>query len=252
VDLLAAVGEVTHQLPGIEARLSTVGVTVLGRASASWITGRLRMAYDPASRAETPRDDMEMEFFADPEQELLRWAEAGPLRATEAWNHWRHDSGLSVSWALQEAPRQAVAEHVLVPLLAPGKFPRRVTLHYVPLRADAAAASVERELSNTQVRRMFAQRTRRDETQRDRVDFAQALQAAREEADGAGVGSFCIYVTTTVLDEADLPAAVADVEQRAGQCKIRLRRMWGAQSAAFAAALGMGINPIELAHRSAR
>ena len=35
---------------------------------------------------------------------------------------------MSVSWALREAPRQAVAARVLAPLLTPGPFPRRLDL----------------------------------------------------------------------------------------------------------------------------
>lgn len=79
------------------------------------------------------------------------------------------------------------------------------------------------------------------------------MQSAREEAQGAGVGRFTLYVTTTVLHPDDLPAAVADVEQRAGQSKLRLRRLRGAQSAGFAAALGVGIDPADLlTHRRHR
>jgi hypothetical protein len=145
-----------------------------------------------------------------------------------------------------------VVDRVLTPLLAPGPFPRRVTLLYEPYSAGTAATEVEREITNTQVRRAFAQRTRRDETQRERDDFARALQSAREEAEGAGVGKFCLYVSTTVGAEELLPAATADVEQRAGQSKLRLRRLRGAQAAGFAAALGVGLNPAELARRAFR
>jgi hypothetical protein len=244
-DLLAAVAEVTRWLPGLEANLGAVGVAVVGRANVEWLTGRLRIAYDPASRADVAR-------VMGPTDELLVWSEAGPVRATEEWDLWRHDSGVSVSWAMREAPRQAVIARVLTPLLAPGPFGRRVTLLYEPYPAEVAADRVEQEITNMQVRRAWAQRTRRDETQRDRDDQARALQAAREEAEGAGLGRFCLYVSTTVLDEALLPAATADVEQRAGQCKLRLRRLRGAQVGGFAAALGMGINPVELARRGGR
>ena len=69
------------------------------------------------------------------------------------------------------------------------------------------------------------------------------------EAQGAGVGRFSLYVSTTVLSEEALPAATADVEQRAGQSKLRLRRLRGAQHAGFVAALGLGVDPLELARR---
>ena len=117
---------------------------------------------------------------------------------------------------------------------------------YQPYPADQAAAKVEAQVTAGQIRRAWAARTRRDETQRDRDDRDRALQAAREEAAGAGVGRFTLYTTTTVTDAAELPAAVADVEQRAGQARLRLRRLRGAQAAGFAAALGMGIDPDDL------
>lgn len=245
-DLLAAVAEVTRWLPGLEAGLSMAGVSVLGRAPVESIIGRLRLAYDPASRGEVGR------HVEDAAQETLLWSEAGPLRARETWDSWQHDSGVSVSWALAEAPRQAVVARVLAPLLAPGPFDRRVTLIYQAYSADQAAAEVEREVTSSSVRASWAHRTRRDETQRDRDDRTRAVQAAREEAEGAGVVKVCLYVSTTVADEALLAAATADVEQRAGQAKLRLRRMRGAQTGGFAAALGLGINPIELVRRAGR
>jgi hypothetical protein len=55
-----------------------------------------------------------------------------------------------------------------------------------------------------------------------------------------------------VLREDDLPSAKADIEQRAGQSRLRLRQMRGATLAGFSAALGMGVNPTELANRSGR
>jgi hypothetical protein len=270
-DLVAAVAEVTRWLPGLEAGLAACGVAVLGRATVDGLIGRLRVAYDPASRGDVAR------ALATPhpspgypsagrggrsDRELLAWAEAGPLRASEAWDRWWHDSGVSVSWALAEAPRQAVLSRVLAPLVAPGPFPRRVTLLYQPYPAEDAATEVEREITNNSVRTAFARRTRRDETQRDRDDAARALQAAREEAEGAGVGRFTFYLSTTISSDVAssdvagvdglLGAAAADVEQRAGQSKLRLRRLRGAQAAGFAAALGFGLDPVELGRRGRR
>jgi hypothetical protein len=246
-DLMTAVAEVVRWMPGLEQYLAMAGVQVLGRPTVEWLTGRLRIAYDPASRSEVVRLG-----DGSGHGELLLWSEAGPVRAEETWESWRHDSGISVSWAMSEAPRQAVMDRVLSPLLAPGPFPRRVTLLYEPFSAEAAATEVEREITNSNVRRSWSQRTRRDETQRERDDFARAMQSAREEAEGAGVGQFCLYVSTTVDDESLLPAATADVEQRAGLSKLRLRRLRGAQAGGFAAALGLGINPVELAGRGRR
>jgi len=240
-DLLASVAEVTRWLPGLESGLASCGVAVLGRESVAGLTARVRAAFDPAARDEINRQDRR--------RLLTEWAEAGPVGASETWDAYRHDSGLSATWALREAPRQAVTARVLVPLLAPGPFARRVTLLYLPYPADEAAAQVEREVTAGQVRRGFAQRIRRDETQRERDDRDRAVQAAQEEAEGAGLGRFTVYVTTTVTDPDDLPAAAADLEQRAGAARLRVRRMWGAQAAGFAASLGLGVNPTEVAAR---
>jgi hypothetical protein len=244
-DLLAAAVEVGRRLPAVENSLASCGVAVLGRASTGWITGRIRAAFDPHLRPDITR--------LGETDSVLTWQEAGPVAAREHWDSYRHEGGLSVTWALREAPRQAVGSGVLAPLLAPGPFPRRTTWLYQPYPADQAAVKVEAEVTSGQVRRAWAERTRRDETQRERDDRSRALQSAREEAQGAGVGRFTLYVTTTVTHDDDLPAAVADVEQRAGQSKLRLRRLRGAQAAGFATALGVGIDPADLlTHRRGR
>lgn len=238
-DLVEATITAGRGLPGIEQALAGAGVAVLGRAGTAWLAGRLRAAFDPSARREMATDRVLLE----------EWSDAGPVAATETWDDYRHDSGVSVTWGMREAPRQSVSPHILTPLLAPGPFPRRVTLLYEPYDAEHAAAKVEAEITSGQIRRAWAERTRRDETQRDRDDRNRALQSAREEAEGAGVGRFSLYVTTTVLDPADLPAAVGDVETRAGQAKLRLRRLRGSQASGFAVALGVGLDPVDLTRR---
>ncbi|MCX6462696.1 MAG: hypothetical protein NTW05_03735 [Pseudonocardiales bacterium] len=256
-DLLASAVEVGRRLPAVENQLAACGVAILGRASTGWLAGRIRAAFDPEVRPElsrlTTREGRTPDAWRDREApEVLAWADAGPVAARERWEHYRHEGGLSVTWGLREAPRQAVTASVLAPLLAPGAFPRRVTWLYQPYPAEQAAARVENEITSGQVRRAWAERTRRDETQRERDDRARAVQSAREEAAGAGLGRFTVYVTTTVTRDDHLAAAVADVEQRAGQAKLRLRRLRGAQAAAFAAGLGIGIDPGDLTSRRRR
>lgn len=243
-DLLAATAEVTRWLPGIESKLGSCGTSVLGRASTPWLIRRLRTAFDPMARGEAART---MATVTGDATDVLRWEDGGPVTAEDDWDHYRHDTGYSVSWALDEAPRQDVTSRVLVPLMSPGVFPRRVTLLYRPFSAGDAAKLVEREIGGQSLRREWAKKTKRDETQRDRDDANRARQAAQEEAQGAGLGLFTVWVTTTVTDKAMLPAAIADVEERAGQSKLRLRQCRGAQAAGFAASLGVGIDPSVIA-----
>ena len=242
--ILEAVAEATRTLAGLEHALAGCGVALLGRASAGWLAGTVRAAFDPAVRADVAR-------LSD-EEVLLAWREAGPVAQHVEWDFFRHDSGYSVSYALHEAPRQAVPAHVLAPLLAPGPFARRVTIAYQPYAAADAARQAQAELNAATFRRAYRRRARQDDSARDLADEVRAERAALEEAEGAGVALFTVYVTTTVAHPEQLPAAAADLEQRAGAAKLRLRRCYGAQDVGFASTLGVGVYPPDLARRPHR
>lgn len=235
------VAEVSRALVGLEGDLPLCGVAMLGRATAADITHWLRSAYDPHSRGELAR-------LAE-HKHLLAWADAGPIKAKALNDHYWHDSGYSCSFAMAALPNQVVTSTILAPLVAPGRYHRRVTITYQPYPADQAAEVVTREATGSAFRREVRRRRGIDETARDRADEGRARQAAEEEARGAGVGLWGMYVTTTVSDPRELPDAIADVESRARNSKLRLRRAWGYQHAAFAASLGVGIYPPELAKR---
>ena len=155
-----------------------------------------------------------------------------------------------MTWAWSEAPRQNVTADVLARLVAPGRYPKRVSLQYRPF---GAARGHPRPGSRGQrrpvPRDIYRRRTGRDETARDSYDQARARQAAAEEAAGAGVGLVSMYVTVTVGSEAELPRAAAETEAAAESSRIRLRRMTYSQAAGFAATLPCGICPAELARR---
>ena len=244
-DLTAAAAEVGRLLPGLESALGTCGVTVLGRASPAEIAGVVRTAYDPAARGEVNR----LLAQARAGQPALSWAEAGPVGAEEEPGCYRHDSGISVTWAWSEAPRQNVTAEVLARLVAPSRYPKRVSLQYRPFGAAEATRVLEAEVNAAQFREVYRRRTGRDETARDSYDQARARRAAAEEAAGAGVCLVSMYVTVTVATEAELPRAAAETEAAAESSRIRLRRMTYSQAAGFAATLPCGICPPELARR---
>jgi hypothetical protein len=235
------VAEVSRVLAGLEGDLPLCGVASLGRASAAQWTHWLRAAYDPHARGELAR--------LSEANHLLAWADAGPVQAQSLVDHYWHDSGWSVSWAMAGLPNQAVTSNVLAPLVTPGRYHRRVAITYQPYPADRAGDVVTREASGSSFRRQLRRRRGVDDTARDRADEQRAIQAAEEEAAGAGVGLWAMYVTTTVEDPRRLPDAVADVESRARNAKLRLRRCWGWQHVGFAASLGVGLYPPELAKR---
>jgi hypothetical protein len=244
-NLTAALAEVGRTLFGLETALGTCGLTVLGRLTSAEIAGVVRTAFDPAARGEVSR----VLAPARRHHGQLGWADAGPVGADEQPGHYRHDSGVSVTWAWQEAPRQNVTADVLARLVAPGPYPKRVSLQCRPFPAAQAAKVLESEVNAATFREHYRRRTGRDATARDAADQARARQAAAEEAMGAGVCLMSLFVTVTVLDPERLPHAVAATEAAAESSKIRLRRMTYSQAAGFAATLPCGICPADLARR---
>jgi len=244
-DVTERAAEVSRQLTGLESALAACGVTVLGRARAQQLAATVRAAYDPASRGEIAR----VIGGGDGGDDLLQWGDAGPVAADEGWDTYRHDSGLSVSWAWREAPRQQVTSGVLTRLLSPGRHSRRVTLLYRPLSAGDAARVLEGQVNAAAFRDAYRRAQKRDETARDAADRDRARQAAQEEAEGAGVVLVSMYVTATVTSDVELAEAVSDVEARADQSKIQLRRLYGSQSAGFATTLPVGFSPAYVAGR---
>ena len=246
-NLTAAMAEAGRTLSGLETALGTCGVTVLGRLTCDEITGVVRTAFDPASRGEVNR--ILAQARAGMAHGQLGWADAGPVGAEELPDRYRHDSGVSVTWAWDEAPRQSVTADVLARLVAPGLYPKRVALQYRPFPAADATRVLESEVGAAAFREHYRRRTGRDETARDAHDQARARQAAAEEAMGAGVCLISLFVTVTVPDPERLPQAVATTEAAAQSSKIRLRRMSFSQAAGFAATLPCGICPAELSRR---
>jgi hypothetical protein len=231
-----ALADLDRKLSGLEASLAGCGVAVLGRCGSAELAGMVHTAFDPAARGDVERA-LE-QGIAPPE-----WDSAGPVATEESWDRYTHDSGTSVTWAWHEAPRQQVTAGVLTRLVSPGRYPRRVSLVYRAMPAGQAARLLENQVNAAAFRDAYRRAQHRDESARDIADRLQAQRAAAEEAQGAGVVHLSLYVTTTVLDPRDLPAAAADVEARADQSKLRLRPLYGAQAQGFVATLPLGRLP---------
>lgn len=228
-EAIAAFGTV---LDGLATRLGMCGVGVLGRADTDQTAAWVRSAFDPAARDEVARGGQH-----------LTWAQARPVRAKEGWDRYRADSGLSVSWVWDEAPRQHVPHDVLTNLLGPGSFAKRVTVIYEPMRAAHAAKLVDDQVQATHFKAILRRKTGKADSARDEADRADAQRAAAEEARGAGVCSVGLYATVTVTDPARLAVACADIEHRAEESKLQLRRAYGSQAVAFMAGLNAGVDP---------
>ncbi|WP_157254800.1 SCO6880 family protein [Nonomuraea typhae] len=224
--------EVGTRLPGLTAGLSMTGAGAVRPMTSSELAEAIRIAYDPACH-------QMLESARSAGHPIgLAWEQVGPAAAQESWDHYRHDSGISVTWGMSEAPRGEVLSGVLTELLAPHRdiTRKRVALLYRPYDPASAARLVERDRRDARFRLGGAHAAARDS-----VAVAAADQSAREEAKGAGLVRFAMLVTATVPTLEDLPAAAAAIDVLAPPARIRLRRMYGAQAPAFAAALPLGL-----------
>ena len=225
--------ELASRLPGITQGLASTGAGAARPLSAQELCEVIRIAYDP--EVATLIDDA----HAAGENTGLRWPDVGPSGHQANWDSYRHDSALSVTWQMTEAPRGIVQSNVLTRFLAPHRdiARKRVTWLYRPIDAARAAGIVQADLRAATFNATASDRP----TARDIVGTRAAMATAQEEASGAGLVNFGMLVTATVMDvtgEADARAAIDNLSATA---RLRLRIVTGGQDSAFAAALPLGL-----------
>ncbi len=219
--------EIGTQLPDIVASLAGTGAGAATPMTANELAETAWAAFHPEEAADLDgaRDMVDME-----------WASAGPTAAKELWDRYHHDSGISVSWVMEGAPRGAVRETILKRLLEPHPhLPRkRVTIYYRPLDPGQAAAWADRQrkaIDSTPGQRVAAQE----------AHARQAAANAADEARGAAVLRFGVVVTVTVTDEEQLRRAIKAVRNLHAASRLVMRLAYGEQAAAFSAGLGLGV-----------
>lgn len=235
------------QMAGLQASLSETGAGAVRPVSAAELCGIVRSAYDPAV---APHIDRYRQSQQWPEE--LTWNTAGPVAHQTAWSTYRHDSGLSMSWVMTQAPRSMVTAGALTQLLSPTPViaRKRVTIMYRPLDPAAAADAIHADINAASFNA-----TQRSNPQASKVlAVTRAAASAREEAEGAAVIDFGMVVTATVT-EAQARAARAqgdggfewleaeaesEVMRASQHAKVLLRRAYGSQDVAFAVALPLG------------
>lgn len=231
-DLAEQVGETLKVVDSLD--LSGTGTDIERRATDVDLRRLVRSAYDPDVFNARDRDFEE-----------LTWAECGPQAADDGWEEYAHDGGVSTSWVLREMPRRPIPYSVLLPLLAPGRFQRRITLAYRVLDPHEGEAVLEREISNAHQRAQATAEVKGRARWSQRADTQRAEQAAAQMAGGAQVADWTLMVTVTARTARDLPAARQEIERAVKATRgIRMRPAYGAQAAVFAAGLPLGYNPL--------
>jgi len=216
-------------------RFHGAGVGAVQPLSAQEVCELTRVAYDPA--AGPLIEENRLAGIPTP----LRWGDVGPTGHETGWDHYRHDSGLSMTWGMTVAPRGIVQSSVLARLLEPSRrvARKRVTLIYRLLDPGEAALQVEKDQRSAE----FNVKTARRAGTAVEAEHRKARQTAQEQERGAGLVDFSILVTATV-DGTDPDAkaiAEATITNLAPTARIALRKLYGSQDSAFAGALPLGV-----------
>ncbi len=226
--------EVAHRLPQLSKTLAGTGAApgrpMTVERDRDRMPGRLRPRRPPLVGGGRRPDECGRAISFD---------ECGPRAHWQYDSYYRHDSGVSVTWEMAEAPRGFVTSNVLAGLLAPHPeiARKRVTLLYRMHDPAEAAQVVEKDYRDA----VF------NESGAKGLQSAHAWQCARprrrrsEEAQGAGLALFGLLVTATVTDEDRLDEIGVVVEDLGLGARLALRRSYGSQAAAFAAGLPLGL-----------
>ncbi len=231
-DLAEQVAEALRVVDGLD--LSGTGTDIERRATDIDLRRIVRSAYDP-----------DVFNARDKEFEDLSWSECGPQAADDGWEEYAHDGGVSVSWVLREMPRRPLPYSMLLPLLAPGRYQRRITIAYRVLDPYEGEAVLEREISHAHQRAQATAEVKGRAKWSQRADAQRAEKAAAQVASGSQVVDWTLMVTATARSTADLPAARQELARAVKATRgIRMRPAYGAQAAVFAAQLPIGYNPL--------
>lgn len=228
----AMINHVASRLPVLCDAMRGTGAGAVRPMTAHEITDTVKVAYDPAIATKVEQ------LRAAGQPTGITWKNAGPKAHVAAWDSYRHDSGVSRVYSMDVAPRGTVLASVLTQLLQPHpQIPRkRVTLTYRPHAPGEAARIVDRDVRNA----YFNQEGARG-TARDRLTIRAVEKSATEEAEGAGVTRFSLFVTVTVDSAADLEDADTLVDGLEGTARMELRPVFNGQAPAFAVCLPTGI-----------
>lgn len=227
--------ELAARLPNLTRDLQATGAGAAQPVSAQELCEVIRTAYDP--RAAILFDEAAVKG----EVMDLEWTEVGPAAAEATWDGYRHENAYSVTWEMSQPPRGHVQAHILTRLLAPHNdvARKRVTMLYRPIDSARAAGIVEADMRSAEFRMSATEKP----SARDVMAYRAAQATANEEAAGAGLVQFGMLVTATVEDLDMARDAAATIENLGAAARLRLRRVYGSQDSAFAAALPLGLIP---------
>jgi Putative type VII ESX secretion system translocon, EccE len=208
--------------------LETADVLVLGALSPGQLSHVLRTAFDPYARAELAALEV-----ADPSRAGLSEANAWPLGAREAWDHYCSDGALHATYWIGGWPRVDVSPMFMEALLGRSSAVRTVAVTFEPIPPERSTREVEaaitRDRADSELRHRFGQ----SETARQRQAQDATMRRETELAAGHSEVRLAGFVTVSGRDRDDLRRASAEVSEHAARARLELHRMYGQQADAF-------------------
>ncbi len=208
--------------------LRAAEVTVLGALTPGQLSRVLRTAFDPYARSELAALDA-----ADPERDGLSEANAWPLGATEAWDHYRSDGALHATYWIGGWPRVDVSPMFMDALLGHSSAVRTVAVTFEPIPPERSTREVEAAVTRDHADRELRRRFGQSETARQRQAQDATIRRESELAAGHSEVRLAGFVTISGRDADELRRASSEVLEHAARARLELHRMYGEQAEAF-------------------
>jgi Putative type VII ESX secretion system translocon, EccE len=224
----AAITALIEQTERVAEGLEAAGVTVIGALRSGQLARALRTAFDPYARAELAVLDT-----ADPARDGLAEANAWPLGAREAWDHYRSDGTLHATFWIGAWPRVDVSAMFMDALLGRSSVVRTVAVAFHPVDPERSTREVEAAVTRDRADRELRHRFGQAETARQRQAVDATARREAELATGHGEVRFAGFVTVSGRDHDDLRRACSEVHEQAARARLELHRMYGQQADAF-------------------
>jgi hypothetical protein len=208
--------------------LEAAEVKVLGALTAGQIARALRTAFDPYSRAELAALET-----ADPQRDGLAEANAWPLGAREAWDHYQSDGAVHASYWIGAWPRIDVSPMFMDALLGHSSSVRTVAVCFEPIPPDRSTREVEAAVTRDRADRDLRRRFGQTDTARQRQAEEATMRREGELAAGHGEVRLAGFVTVSGRDTDDLRRSCAEVLEHAARARLELHRLYGQQADAF-------------------
>jgi len=208
--------------------LEAAEIAVLGALRAGKVARALRTAFDPYAHSE-----LAALRSADARRDELAAANAWPLGAREAWDHYRCDGAMHATYWIGGWPRTEVSPMFMDALLGRARTARTVAVTFEPVPPARSSREVEAAITRDRADRELRWRFGQLETARQRQAQEAAARREAELAAGHTEVRLAGFITISGRDEDELRLASSEVLDQAARARLEVHRMYGQQASAF-------------------